>query len=200
MSIQPLSRIAIAAACTAILVAATTAASAAGKHGGGHGHGHKSQYSYDFGMPGKPADVARTIQIIATDNRFDLPEISVEAGETVRFVIFNRGDFLHEFNLGPPEMHAKHQAEMLKMMERGELTSTEMAHGDKHHARHGKRHGRGMMHHDHDNAVLIPPGEQREMIWKFKHSHNLEFACNLPGHYESGMVGKLKFRHRKGKS
>ena len=29
------------------------------------------------------------------------------------------------------------------------------------------------------------------IIWKFSKDIALEMACNIPGHYESGMVGKI---------
>ena len=31
------------------------------------------------------------------------------------------------------------------------------------------------------------------MIFKFTKAAELEFACNVPGHYESGMVGNVVF-------
>jgi uncharacterized cupredoxin-like copper-binding protein len=48
-----------------------------------------------------------------------------------------------------------------------------------------------MMSHDDPNSILLEPGQSGEVIWKFAASGSLEFACNLPGHYESGMVGKI---------
>ena len=30
-----------------------------------------------------------------------------------------------------------------------------------------------------------------EIIWKFTKNLNLQMACNIPGHYESGMYGKI---------
>ncbi|MCF5138712.1 plastocyanin/azurin family copper-binding protein, partial [Pseudomonas lactis] len=39
--------------------------------------------------------------------------------------------------------------------------------------------------------VLVEPGKTAELTWTFKQATGLEFACNLPGHYQAGMVGKL---------
>ena len=39
--------------------------------------------------------------------------------------------------------------------------------------------------------VLVAPGKTAELTWTFKQATGLEFACNLPGHYQAGMVGKL---------
>jgi uncharacterized cupredoxin-like copper-binding protein len=38
----------------------------------------------------------------------------------------------------------------------------------------------------------VPAGKQGEIIWTFNRSGEFDFACLLPGHYEAGMVGKIK--------
>lgn len=48
------------------------------------------------------------------------------------------------------------------------------------------------MGHADGNAVLVKPGETKELIWTFSDAQNLEFACNLPGHYQAGMKGEIK--------
>ena len=47
------------------------------------------------------------------------------------------------------------------------------------------------MAHDHSNSVLLSPGEKAELIWKFSNKTKLEAACNVPGHYEAGMIIKI---------
>ena len=47
------------------------------------------------------------------------------------------------------------------------------------------------MAHKHSNSVLLSPGESAELIWKFNNSVDLEAACNVPGHYDVGMVAKI---------
>ena len=49
------------------------------------------------------------------------------------------------------------------------------------------------MEHDDPNSVLLEPGAQAEIIWKFTKPMDLEFACNVPGHYDSGMAGLFNF-------
>ena len=49
------------------------------------------------------------------------------------------------------------------------------------------------MKHDHGNSVLLEPGKSGEIIWEFGDNTDLELACNVPGHYEDGMVNKIKF-------
>ena len=40
-------------------------------------------------------------------------------------------------------------------------------------------------------AVLLEPKQSGEIIWKFSTSVELEVACNIPGHYEAGMIAKI---------
>lgn len=71
----------------------------------------------------------------------------------------------------------------LKMQQSGMLTPTGMQH-------HDMGHG-GEMKHDDPNSVLVEPGKTAELTWTFAKATDLEFACNVPGHYQAGMVGKL---------
>ncbi len=47
------------------------------------------------------------------------------------------------------------------------------------------------MAHNHHNSVLLSPGERAELIWKFSNSVDIEAACNVPGHYDVGMIAKI---------
>jgi len=38
---------------------------------------------------------------------------------------------------------------------------------------------------------LLEPNQSAEIIWKFNMNSDLEAACNVPGHYEAGMVAKI---------
>ncbi len=136
------------------------------------------------GEAGDPADVSRTVEVTMEDNSYTPQSITVTAGETVRFAVRNRGELVHEFNIGLAEMHKAHQAEMMTMMQNGALEADRIRHD---------RMG-GMMHDD-PNAVLLEPGQDGEVIWKFGTSGEIEFACNVPGHYEAGMHGMFRMRH-----
>jgi uncharacterized cupredoxin-like copper-binding protein len=143
-----------------------TLALAASAHGGHHApHGH---VAFAAGKPGATADVDRIIEIDAGDVYFNLKSVEVAAGETIRFVITNSGKIDHDFTLGNPSEHIAHQAEMLEMLQHPG------------------------MEHDDGNAVMLKPGETKELIWTFSDAENLEFACNLPGHYQAGMKGEIK--------
>ncbi|MBP2311818.1 cupredoxin domain-containing protein [Azospirillum soli] len=155
---------------------------------GESGHGHNTAA---IGEPAKASAAKRTVQVEMGDNFYKPESIPVKAGETVRFVVKNKGEFLHEFNIGTAAMHAEHQRQMAMMMEHGMLTATgvnqKMMNMD-----HSKMPGMGhSMKHDDPNSVLVGPGETKELTWKFTKDAALEFACNIPGHYESGMVGTI---------
>lgn len=148
--------------------------------------------SFPFGQAVKAGPSTRTVTIVMKDNLYEPESVAIKAGETIRFVIVNKGDFLHEFALGQPNDHAKHQEMMKTMMDHGMITETginrEMMKMD-----HSKM---GMGAHDHGpetGSVLVEPGKQAELTWKFTKAMTLEFACTIPGHYEAGMVGKIDF-------
>jgi uncharacterized cupredoxin-like copper-binding protein len=151
------------------------------------GHGHHPS----FGAPGKAADARRTVTVIMRDNSYSHETIAVKAGETVKFVIRNEGSLLHEFNIGTAGAHAAHQKEMMQMMEMGMLTPTGID-AEKMKMDHSAM-GMKPMKHDDPNSVLVEPGKARELVWKFAKPMKLEFACNVPGHYQSGMVGEFRF-------
>ena len=158
---------------------------AAGSHGHGHGEGS------EIGMPGDPGKVSRTVTVTMHDNYYEPESISVKEGETVRFVIKNEGSLVHEFNIATGAMHKAHGPEMMMMVEHGVLEpdriNWEAAKAMQ------KSMGHGM--HDEPNSKLLEPGKSGEIVWSFPKHANLEFACNVPGHYDAGMVGKIKLTH-----
>ncbi|MFJ7885369.1 plastocyanin/azurin family copper-binding protein [Pseudomonas sp. NPDC096917] len=148
---------------------------------------------FDFGQPAPAASATRTVEVVMTDIAFTPKSLDVKAGETVRFVLVNKGQLLHEFNLGNAALHAAHQKEMLEMQQSGMLTPTGMNHAGMDHSAmgHGAMDMPGMKHDD-PNSVLVEPGKTAELTWTFTKTDSLEFACNVPGHYQAGMVGQLK--------
>ncbi len=157
---------------------------AAGTHSGGHGHGA------EVGEPGNASDVTRTVTVEMHDNYYQPEEIEVKPGETVRFVIENKGDLVHEFNIGTAAMHEAHQEEMMIMVEHGVIQG-----GKLNHEMMEMDMGNGQsMKHDDPNSVLLEAGERKEIVWKFSVEGNIEFACNVPGHYQAGMHGDFKFK------
>ena len=140
-----------------------------------------------IGEKGKMSEVSRTITIYMYDNYYKPNEINIKKGETIKFIVFNYGELVHEFNIATKEMHIKHQPEMMKMVENqillgGKIDKKKMKEMAK------KDHS---MSHSHSNSVLLEPNQSAELIWKFSTDTNLEAACNVPGHYESGMIAKI---------
>lgn len=157
---------------------------ASGSHSGGHGHGAM------IGQAGDPKQASRTVEIKMGDNFFEPEAITVKASETVRFKVTNGGQFVHEFNIGTAAMHAAHQKEMMMMMEHGALQPDKI---DHQRMKMDMGNGKTMQHND-PNSILLEPGKSGEVVWKFSSGGQVEFACNVPGHYDAGMVGKFHFK------
>lgn len=168
---------------TAMAISVSLAAFGGGTHGGGHGHEAAA------GEPGKAGDASRTVTIKMYDNYYEPESIEVKSGETVRFVVQNEGQLVHEFNIGTPDMHEAHQEEMMMMVEHGAIQG-----GKLNHDMMDMDMGSGQsMKHDDPNSVLLEPGESAEIVWTFSGKGNIEFACNVPGHYQAGMYGEVNF-------
>lgn len=169
-----------------------TVAYASPQQMGGHGSQMGgSEHGSAIGQPGKAADATQTIEIIMRDNSFDPEKISVAKGETVRFLVTNKGEFVHEFNISTAAMHASHQKEMMTMMEHGILEADKI---NRDRMKMDMGDGKTMEHSD-PNSALLEPGASAEIVWTFSTDAELEFACNVPGHYQSGMVGEIEMKH-----
>jgi uncharacterized cupredoxin-like copper-binding protein len=134
-------------------------------------HAHKptaavSGEEYAFGRQGDPKKVVRTIAIDMTDTmRFGPADITVREGETIRFVIANKGKMMHEMVLGTMDGLKAH----------GELM---------------KKHAG--MEHDEPYMAHVGPGKKAEMVWHFTKAGEFHYACLVPGHFEAGMIGKIR--------
>lgn len=184
----------ISALGAAVLGAALTLsgghALAAGSHAGGHGPKDAAK----IGKISKPVKGARTIVIDMYDNYFEPEEITVKPGEVVRFQVVNKGEYLHEFSLGTAAMHAAHGKMMQVMMEHGMIDAHKV-----NPERMNMKHGPDDAHMDHahgpeSGSLLVEPGKSAELWWVFPKSASLEFGCNMPGHYEAGMMGPVKIK------
>lgn len=147
---------------TAILLTGSVAL-ASGTHSGGHD-------DEGAGKPGDASNVTRIVKVkmYETDDGEMLYEpnsLSVKKGETIRFAITNAGENEHEFVLDTFDKNQEHKAQMAKFPE---------------------------MEHDDPNSIRLEEGEKGDIIWEFSNEGEFEFACLIPGHYESGMRGDLK--------
>ena len=141
-----------------------------------------------IGEKGKLSEVNRTIEIKMYDNYFEPSKIIVKKGETIKFFVSNYGELVHEFNIATKEMHIKHQPEMMKMVENQILLADKI---DKKKMKEMAKKDHSMSH-SHFNSVLLEPNQSAELIWKFSSDTNLEAACNVPGHYQAGMIAKIR--------
>jgi uncharacterized cupredoxin-like copper-binding protein len=119
-----------------------------------------------WGIAGDAKNVRRTIEITMLDAmRFTPEAIDVRRGETIRLGMKNSGQLLHELVIGTREELDRHAALMAKFPS---------------------------MEHDEAYMAHVAPGETGEIVWTFNRAGTFHFACLIPGHYESGMVGRIK--------
>lgn len=139
---------------------------AAGTHAGGHGD------EMAVGSPGKASAATRTVGITLkeTDDGMAIEPASlqVKQGETIRFQVTNIGEIEHEFVVDTHVRNQEHKKIMAKFPE---------------------------MEHDDPNSVRLDAGEKGEVVWTFSNAGTFEFACLIPGHYESGMHGDVVVAH-----
>ncbi|MFG9884454.1 plastocyanin/azurin family copper-binding protein [Pseudomonas aeruginosa] len=77
------------------------------------------------------------------------------------------------------------------MQQSGMLTPTGMASMDHSQMGHGMDHGRMMKARRPQQRTGRAGQERRADLDLRQGQHRLEFACNIPGHYQAGMVGQL---------
>jgi uncharacterized cupredoxin-like copper-binding protein len=119
-----------------------------------------------FGREGDPKKITRTIDIVMSDKmRFTPAALTVKRGETVRFRVKNSGQTMHEMVLGTMQ-ELKAHAEMMQ-----------------------KHPG---MEHEEPWMAHVAPGKTETMVWQFTKAGDFHYGCLVPGHFEAGMVGKLK--------
>lgn len=174
---------------------ALSAAAMASPSSGGGGHDDDAP-KFVFGAPGDAHDIDRTIKLNAFEMGFDPAVMNVKDGETIRFVVTNTGDVIHEFAIDTVEGQAAHRVEMEELMDAVEEELAEGGHDEEKEAGEEAGHDdeeKAGEAHDDPNAIVLAAGETKELIWKFAKADNLEFACNVPGHYEAGMKGDFKF-------
>ena len=145
-------------------IAALALSSAAIAGPGEKGHSHRS---FAAGAPGDPKKPARVVPVEMKEGEdgkmLYVPDrVEAKRGEQIKFVLTNVGKVDHEFMLDSVKNNAKHKIEMQKNPD---------------------------MEHDDPNGKRLAPGKGSEIVWRFTKAGEFEFACLIPGHYESGMKG-----------
>ena len=140
-----------------------------------------------IGSKGKSSDVSRTIKVKMYDNYYEPNSFNIKKGETIKFEVSNLGELVHEFNIANAMMHLKHQPEMEKMVV-NEILLGDKIDKDQMHKMAAMDKSMG---HSHSNSVLLAPKEKGIIIWKFENAVDIEIACNVPGHYQAGMIAAV---------
>lgn len=118
-----------------------------------------------WGIAGDAKAARRTVELKMADNmRFTPDRIEVQQGETVRFVLRNGGQVMHEFVIGTRQENDAHAALMAKFPD---------------------------MAHDEPYMAHVGPGQAGEVVWTFNRAGEFDFACLIAGHYQAGMVGTI---------
>ena len=140
-----------------------------------------------IGTKGKESEVSRIIKVVMYDNYYEPSSFQIKDGEPIKFEVETGGMLVHEFNIANKMMHMKHQPEMIKMVENEILLADSI---DKEKMKKMAKMDKAMGH-SHSNSVLLEPKQKGEIIWKFDNAVNIEVACNVPGHYQVGMIAKV---------
>ena len=140
-----------------------------------------------IGSKGNENDISRVIKVIMYDNYYEPSSFQINAGETIKFEVENAGELVHEFNIANKMMHINHQPEMEKMVDNEILFADSI---DKNKMKKMAKIDKSMGH-SHSNSVLLEPKQKGDIIWKFDNAVNIEIACNVPGHYQVGMIAKV---------
>lgn len=118
-----------------------------------------------FGIAGQASAVQRTITITMTDDmRFTPRHITVQHGQTVRLLVHNQGQVMHELVLGTRASLDEHEQAM-------------RAHPG--------------MAHDAPYMAHVAPSQGGALIWQFNRVGTFDFACLVAGHYAAGMKGRI---------
>ncbi len=137
---------------------------------GDEGHARKTapvkKEQKDWGIAGDAKSAKRSIEVKMLDTmRFSPEVVEVKLGETVRFTVRNDGKQMHEFVIGTKAENDEHAALMVKFP---------------------------TMEHDEPYMAHVAPGKTGEIVWTFNRAGEFDFACLIAGHYQAGMVGKVK--------
>ncbi len=120
----------------------------------------------EWGIAGDAKAVKQTINLSMSDTmRFTPDKIEVKQGDTIKLVLKNTGTQMHELVIGTKKELDEHAALMVKFPK---------------------------MEHEEPYMAHVAPGKTGEIVWTFNKPGDFDFACLIVGHYQAGMVGKIK--------
>lgn len=123
---------------------------------------------HPFGREGDPKKVKRVIRIDMSDTmRYFPAELRVKRGDTIRFVLSNKGELPHVMVIGSMEDLQKRAAAAKKHAEPMELAG---------------------------EGVHVAPGSSAPLVWQFTRAGEFYYGCLMPGHFEAGMIGTIVVR------
>lgn len=153
----------------ALLTAATPVAHAHGEATQGKKAAREATQPVEeksFGRPGDRKKVVRTIRIDMNDEMRYLPNsLRLKTGDTVRFMVRNRGKLMHELVLGTMEGLKEHAEQMRRFPG---------------------------MEHDEPYMTHVAPGRTEAIVWQFTKPGAFYYGCLVPGHFEAGMMGTVR--------
>lgn len=118
-----------------------------------------------FGRPGDPKKVTRTVKVDMDDRmHFSSGHVQVKQGDTVKFIVSNKGKVMHEMVIGTMKELREH-AELMK-----------------------KHPG---MEHDEPYMAHVSPGKTEVIVWQFTRPGEFHYACLIAGHLEAGMIDRV---------
>jgi uncharacterized cupredoxin-like copper-binding protein len=123
-----------------------------------------------YGTPGVAADADETLAItIGSQGRYDVTNLQVRPGETVIFSVTNLSSGVHQFVVGDQQAQ---DAEEARMQGQG---------------------GSGSGSADAANAITVPPGATKRLVWAFPDAvSTVLFGSHEPGDYAGGLRGVIR--------
>jgi len=133
----------------------------------GHDDGGHEMSAVGMPMPVDSTAVTKTITVHMMDSmKFNFSDMAgIKKGDIIKFVVMNKGKIPHEFGIGSIEEQTAHRKMMQSMP--------------------------GMKHED-GATISVEPGKSKEIVWHFMGDSTVQFACNVPGHFEAGMHSEVK--------
>ena len=115
--------------------------------------------------PPSDQQAPRTVVLDLADLKDGTGILKAKAGETVRFVLHNSDDVMHDFTIGPAARQEGRKALIAMLMDADLINAENGGHAAL----------------DTPNAVLVMPGETKELTWTFTAARTCSSAATCRG-------------------